>query len=129
MPDCSKIGAAVIGTGFIGTVHIKALRRLGMPLVGVSGSSAEQGAATMGLRSFASMEALLADPAVQVVHLVGFADSFRALFAQVYGDAPKGTRARVATCASFADGHYEMQFCDAVLKSAKEGRWVEVGNR
>jgi hypothetical protein len=27
----------------------------------------------------------------------------------------------------FEDGHYEMQFCDAVLASAREGRWVEVG--
>jgi predicted dehydrogenase len=29
--------------------------------------------------------------------------------------------------ATFADGHQEMQVCDAVLTSAREGRWVEVG--
>ena len=60
-------------------------------------------------------------------HVEGFADSFRALFAQVYGDVAKGGRSDDATYASFEDGHYEMQFCDAVLKSAAEGRWVEVG--
>ena len=61
-------------------------------------------------------------------HVEGFADSFRALFAQVYGDVAQGGRAADATYASFADGHYQMQFCDAVLQSAKEGRWVEVGD-
>ena len=72
MPDFTQIGAAVIGTGFIGTVHVDALRRLGVPVVGVLGSSAERGAAAaavMGLRSFASLKQLLADPAVQVVHV------------------------------------------------------------
>lgn len=70
MPD---IGAAVIGTGFIGTVHIGALRRLGVPIAGVLGSSAERGAAraaALGIgRAYASLEELLADPAVQVVHV------------------------------------------------------------
>ena len=60
-------------------------------------------------------------------HVEGFADSFRALFAQVYGDVAKGGRSDDATYASFEDGHYEMQFCAAVLKSAAEERWVEVG--
>jgi threonine dehydrogenase-like Zn-dependent dehydrogenase len=30
MTDFAAIGAAVIGTGFIGTVHVQALRRLGV---------------------------------------------------------------------------------------------------
>lgn len=60
-------------------------------------------------------------------HVEGFADTFRALFAQVYRDVAKGGRSADATYASFEDGHYEMQFCDAVLTSAKEGRWVEIG--
>ena len=60
-------------------------------------------------------------------HVEGFADTFRALFAQIYGDVAKGGRSTDATYASFEDGHYEMQFCDAVLTSAKEGRWVEIG--
>lgn len=59
-------------------------------------------------------------------HVEGFADSFRALFAQVYADVAKGTRSKDAAYASFDDGHYEMLFCDAVLQSAKEGRWIEI---
>ncbi len=59
-------------------------------------------------------------------HVEGFADNFRALFAQVYADVAKGARSANATYASFDDGHYEMLFCDAVLQSAKTGRWTEI---
>ncbi|MGR3722460.1 Gfo/Idh/MocA family protein [Abyssibius alkaniclasticus] len=59
-------------------------------------------------------------------HVEGFADSFRALFQQVYADAATGARAATSTYASFEDGHHEMRFCDAVLRSAAEARWVEV---
>ena len=38
------IGAAVIGTGFIGAVHLNTLRRLGVPVLGVLGSSPARGA-------------------------------------------------------------------------------------
>ena len=68
----SDIGAAIIGTGFIGAVHLGALRRLGVRVVGVLGSSAERGAdrgAALGVPAYASLEDLLADPAVQVVHV------------------------------------------------------------
>ena len=37
------IGAAVIGTGFIGVVHVDALRRLGVDVVGVLGSTPKRG--------------------------------------------------------------------------------------
>ncbi len=60
-------------------------------------------------------------------HVEGFADSFRAFFAQVYRDVAKGGRSADATWASFEDGHYEMQFCDAVLRSAASGAWVKIG--
>lgn len=60
-------------------------------------------------------------------HVEGFADSFRAFFAQVYGDVACGGRSPSSTWASFDDGHHEMLFCDAVLASACEGRWVELG--
>lgn len=68
----SEIGAALIGTGFIGNVHLGALRRLGVRVTGVLGSSAERGAqrgAALGLPAYASLDDLLADPAVQVVHV------------------------------------------------------------
>lgn len=59
-------------------------------------------------------------------HVEGFADTFFALFRQVYADAAQGARSPEATYASFEDGHYEMRVCDAVLKSAETGGWVDV---
>jgi predicted dehydrogenase len=69
----ATIGAAVIGTGFIGTVHVEALRRIGVQVRGVLGSSPERGrqrAEALGVpRAYDSLAELLADPAVQVVHV------------------------------------------------------------
>lgn len=66
-------GVAVIGTGFIGPVHVEALRRLGIPVVGVLGSSAarsQTAAAALGInKGYSSLDAVLADPAVTVVHI------------------------------------------------------------
>jgi len=59
-------------------------------------------------------------------HVEGFGDSFYSFFRAVYSDIVAGGRSEAATYASFDDGHYEMLFCDSVLQSAKEGRWVEV---
>jgi predicted dehydrogenase len=73
LSDLSRIGAAVIGTGFIGAVHLSTLRRLGIPIVGVLGSSASRGAEraqALGVaKAYSSLDDLLADPAVQVVHV------------------------------------------------------------
>jgi predicted dehydrogenase len=69
----SSIGAAVIGTGFIGTVHVEALRRIGVRVRGVLGSSPERGAeraAALGVaRAYDSLDDLLADRSVEVVHV------------------------------------------------------------
>ncbi len=69
----SPLGVAVVGTGFIGPVHVEAVRRLGHTVVGVLGSSAEKSrtaARTLGIPTgYASFAELLADPAVSVVHL------------------------------------------------------------
>lgn len=70
MPDI--ISAAVIGTGFIGSVHLSTLRRLGIAVAGVLGSSAARGAErgkALGLRSYGSLDEVLADPSVTVVHV------------------------------------------------------------
>ena len=61
-------------------------------------------------------------------HVEGFADTFHALFAQVYRDVAAGGRSVNATYAGFDDGHFGMLLCDAVLQSAKEGRWVDVSS-
>lgn len=66
-------GAAVAGTGFIGPVHTEAVRRLGHRVVGLLGSSPDKGRAAadrLGVpAAYATFEELLADPAVEVVHL------------------------------------------------------------
>jgi predicted dehydrogenase len=64
------IGAAVVGTGFIGVVHVEALRRLGVEVVGVVGSTPERARLKPGLpEPYESFEAMLADERVRVVHL------------------------------------------------------------
>ena len=69
----ADIGAAVIGTGFIGTVHVEALRRIGVQLHGVLGSTPERGATrarALGVaKAYSSLAELLDDPAVDVVHV------------------------------------------------------------
>jgi predicted dehydrogenase len=69
----SDIGAAVIGSGFIGTVHIENLRRLGVNVRGVLGSSPARGQAAAGRtglpRAYGSLDDLLADPSVDSVHV------------------------------------------------------------
>ena len=42
MRAIADIGAAVIGTGFIGTVHVEALRRIGVQVCGVLGSQDQE---------------------------------------------------------------------------------------
>src|SRR5688572_33019560 len=69
----SVMGTAVVGTGFIGPVHVEALRRLGRPVLGILGSTPEKGqaaAAALHLpKAYQSYEELLADPAISAVHL------------------------------------------------------------
>lgn len=68
-----QLTAAIVGLGFVGRAHLDALRRLGVPVQGVLGSSAERGKAardSLGLpRAYESLEELAADTSVQVVHL------------------------------------------------------------
>ena len=67
------IGAAVVGTGFIGPVHAEALKRLGVRVTGVLGSSPAKSERTRDAlslpRAYQSFEAVLADEAVEAVHL------------------------------------------------------------
>jgi len=71
--DVRDIKAAVVGTGFIGVVHVEALRRLGIEVTGVVGSSPERAAEKARAEAlpdpYPSFEAMLDDPAVDVVHL------------------------------------------------------------
>ena len=69
MKSFSDIGAAVVGVGFIGAVHVEALRRLGVQVHGVVGSSRERAANANLAPAYESLEAMLDDPRVDVVHI------------------------------------------------------------
>src|SRR5919199_6852024 len=73
MPDVTELRAAVVGTGFIGVVHVDALRRLGVQVLGVVGSSPERAQAKRAAfplpEPYESFDAMLADERVDVVHL------------------------------------------------------------
>lgn len=65
--------AGVVGTGFIGPVHVEALRRIGVPVFGLVSSSLERAkkvSETLGIpRAYASIEELAADPEIDVIHI------------------------------------------------------------
>jgi predicted dehydrogenase len=65
--------AALVGTGFIGPVHVEALRRLGRPIAGVLTSTSEKSrhtAEALGLgKAYTSYAELLADADVGSVHI------------------------------------------------------------
>lgn len=69
----SEIRSGVVGVGFIGVAHVEALRRLGVDVVGVVGSTPERAIAKAESanlpRVYESVEALVADPAIDVVHI------------------------------------------------------------
>jgi predicted dehydrogenase len=69
----SDIRAAVAGVGFIGVAHVEALRRIGVDVVGVVGSSPDRArtkAAAANLpRVYDSYDELVGDPQVDVVHV------------------------------------------------------------
>ena len=67
--EMGDLRAGVVGTGFIGAVHVEALRRLGVAVVGVVGSSPERARAKLLGPVVDSYEQLLADERVDVVHL------------------------------------------------------------
>ena len=73
MKPITEIGAAVVGTGFIGVVHVEALRRLGVQVHGVVGSSRQRAASRardLGLPpAYESFQAMLDDARVDVVHI------------------------------------------------------------
>lgn len=64
---------AVVGTGFIGPVHVEGLKRAGIPVTGILGSSLEKSssaAAKLGLpRGYQSLDEILQDPRVKAVHI------------------------------------------------------------
>jgi predicted dehydrogenase len=64
-----RLRAGVVGTGFIGAVHVDALRRIGVEVAGVVGSSQERASAKGIAPTYPSYETLLEDARVDAVHL------------------------------------------------------------
>ncbi len=85
----SETRAGVIGVGFIGVAHVEALRRLGVDVVGVVGSSPDRARAKAEAANlptvYDSVDALVADPDIDVVHVASpnhaHADQVRAILA------------------------------------------------
>jgi predicted dehydrogenase len=67
--EVHELRAGVVGTGFIGAVHVEALRRLGIEVAGVVGSSPDRARAKSLAPVIDSYEQLLGDESVDVVHL------------------------------------------------------------
>jgi predicted dehydrogenase len=67
------IGVGVAGTGFIGPAHVEGLRRNGIQVLGLAEQTREkaaQKAAEMGIpRIYDSLDAMLMDPEIDIVHL------------------------------------------------------------
>lgn len=66
------IKAGVVGTGFIGVAHIEALRRLGVEVVGVVGSTPERAkpkAEHLGVGVYESVGEMADDDALDVIHV------------------------------------------------------------
>jgi predicted dehydrogenase len=59
-------------------------------------------------------------------HIEGFPDTFKQLYIKVYNYILAGDYAKPPDFPTFADGHYEMQLCEAIERSAKEGKWIKV---
>ena len=60
-------------------------------------------------------------------HEEGFPDTFKQLYNKVYRYIFAGDFSKKPDFPTFVDGHYEMVLCEAIEKSAKEGKWVKVG--
>src|SRR2546426_1924824 len=72
MGSRARVGVGVVGVGTIGRFHLEAARRAGAEVVAVAASRPERAsalAAELGVRATADYRELLADPAVDVVHV------------------------------------------------------------
>jgi len=59
-------------------------------------------------------------------HNEGFPDTFKQLYNNVYDFILAGDYQTEPNFPTFADGHYEQVLCEAIERSSRENRWVEV---
>jgi len=134
--------AAVVGTGFVAALHVDALRRLGIEVAGVVGSSRERAGASGLGEPYATLEAMLADDRVDVVHLASpnhvHAEQARAALEagrHVICEKPLGTTAaETAELLELARGtglvhatHFNLRFYPQVLEARARVRRGDLG--
>jgi len=59
-------------------------------------------------------------------HCEGFPDTFKQLFTSFYRYIQEGNFSAPRPFPTFEDGHNEMLLCEAILKSHREQKWVDV---
>jgi len=59
-------------------------------------------------------------------HNEGFPDTFKQCFRAFHEYIEAGDFAAAPTFPTFADGHREILLCEAILRSHREQRWVEL---
>jgi predicted dehydrogenase len=139
--------AVVVGTGFIGPVHVEGLHRAGIHVAGILGSSAQKSRAAaerLGLpRSYASLDEVLADTSVDVVHIATpnrchFAQASAVLRAgkHVLCEKPLAMNSResaelvrlAAASGRAAAVCYNIRYYPLCLEAAERVRSGEIGN-
>lgn len=146
MAKISQLNAAIVGTGFIGPVHLEALRRLGVGVRGVVGSTAEKSrlaAERLGVPlGYATFDDMLADSDVHVVHLTTpnrfhFAQASAALHAgkHVLCEKPLAMNSRESAelvrlarqCGRAAGTCYNVRYYPLCVEAAERVRSGEFG--
>ena len=59
-------------------------------------------------------------------HAEGFPDTFKMCFRSFYGFISTSDTQAAPAFATFEDGHREIRFCEAVMQSHKEQRWINI---
>ena len=59
-------------------------------------------------------------------HNEGYPDSFKMLFRAFYDYIAAGDFDATRHFPTFEEGHQEIVLCEAILRSARDGRWVDV---
>ncbi len=142
-----NLSAAVIGTGFIGPVHVEGLLRAGVNVLGVLGSTpekSESSASRLGLsKGYPSLEAMLDDADVDVVHITSpnrfhFEQARRSIAAgkHVFCEKPLAMNSaesrelvRLASEAGVAAGvNYNIRYYPLCIEAAERVRGGRVGD-
>ena len=59
-------------------------------------------------------------------HAEGFPDTFKQMHKKIYQYILGGNFEKAPDFPTFADGHYEMVLCEAIERSARENKWIQI---